>query len=326
MRPRLNVRRVVHLLLALALGATLVGQSGIVHALTFGLAGKSLSDPNFVVAWQECDKAARAAGDECIHIGAKGAAEPRYQANAIADALSSGALSALAISVTSSNVIARAVEGATIPIITFDSPFGDQEAHLSRAYVGTDNFMFGRELARITKRLHPQGGTVCLMTVEKDPNLMQRMRGVRYELSGDGAGLDKRLSGAGGWTELPRCPWNSADNPTRALNQLAFTLSNLKPDVFISLGHWPVLDTAGYRAVVEPFRARLLGKQPLVIVAVGSITPDYASLLDEQLVHGYVSIDFERIGRECYELMKAAANGERLPAVTHDPATVRVGE
>jgi len=312
-------------LMTVALGASLLSTATQAGGQTFGLAGKRLDDPNFVAAWRGCAEAAREAGDECIHIGAPGAASSRNQAQAISEALQSKSLAAIAISVTSSPMIARAVQTAGMPIITFDSPFSETDTGLSQAYVGTDNEDFGRELARAAKRLHPQGGTLCIMTADRDRNLAQRVHGVRSELSGLGSLPEgQRLNGEGGWTELARCPWNSADDVARTMNELSITLNHLKPDVFISVGHWPIIDAAAYRKVVAPSRAALEARRPLMIVAVGKIMPEFVALMNEQLVHGYVSIDFERIGRACYRLMRSAVDHVPVPAVTYDPPVVRM--
>lgn len=232
--------------------AWLCGAS-LAHGLTFGLVGKSLDDPNFVRAWQGCVLEAKNSGDKCLYFGGPGAADPRFQRQAIEAALRTHRLDGLAISVTASDVVAQALQGSKVPVVTFDSPFNEHHAPLSRAYVGADNLAFGHDLASAAKRLRPQGGTVCLMSAANDLNLAQRVQGVRQGLAGASTLPNgQRLTGQGGWTELPRCPWNSADQIDRTMTELAITLKHLKPDVFISVGHWPVVDVAAYRQAVAP--------------------------------------------------------------------------
>ena len=305
--------------------AVWLGAATLAHGLTFGLVGKSRDDPNFVRAWQGCALEAKKSGDECLHFGGLGAADPRFQKQAIEEALRTHRLDGLAISVTASDVVAQAFQGSKVPVVTFDSSFNAPYAHLSRAYVGTDNLAFGHDLANAAKRLRPQGGTVCLMTAANDLNLAQRVLGVRQGLAANRQlPAGQRLTGEGGWTELARCPWNSADQTDRAMTELAITLKHLKPDVFISVGHWPVVDVAAYRQAVAPYQADLVAKHPVMVVGVGHIAPDYAALLQDKLVHAYVSIDFEEIGRKSYTLMRALASGKPVVPLNFTVNLIRV--
>lgn len=288
--------------------------------LTFGIVGKSVDDGNFIDAWQGCADEAKRFGDQCLHLGGRGPSQPRMQAQAIEEALASKQFDALAISVTSSRFIAKAVGNASMPIFTFDSPFAAAESHLSRAYIGTDNLAFGRALAKIARQLRPQGGSVCIITAMHDPNLQQRVRGVRQELSGDPAlSGEQNLAGEGGWSETRRCPWNSADDPNHTMNALSITFNQLQPDVIISVGHWPVLDAQAYRKTVQPVQQALQQKQRIVIVGVGKIHPPQAALLRDKLVHGYVSIDFPKMGKLTYQVMKAAKEGRPFAPITYTP-------
>jgi ribose transport system substrate-binding protein len=290
------------------------------YALTFAVLGKSMDDHNFVAAWRGCDEEARAHGDRCVHIGSRGAATPGLQVRALQQALKSKRFAAMAISVTHSDLIAAEIIEATIPIVTFDSPLNAKDAALSRTYVGTDDLALGRDLARIALRFRPRGGTLCLMTAANDPNLALRVQGVRQQLSGNPhIPEQQRLNGERGWTELARCPWNSADKVDRTMDQVTATLTHLTPDVFLSVGHWPVMNPAAYRRTVTPFRKRLAGKTPIVIVVVGALQPAYRALMDDGLVHGYVSIDFVGMGRLTYLRMKEAQGGKPLPAQSFAP-------
>lgn len=309
--------------------AVLALTSGVALAqgLTFGVVAKSVDDGNFVDTWRGCDAEARRSGDQCVLIGGKGAAHPRHQARALASALKSRQFDALAISVTNSELIALALKGTKIPVFTYDSPFDIDHAELSRAYIGTDNAEFGRELARIARRLRPQGGSLCIMSAAHDPNLMLRVRGIRDELGANpDAPPDQLLKGEGGWTELARCSFDSADDSAKTMREISLALKEVRPDVFISVGHWPVVDAAIYRRTIQPYRKNLAAMRPLVIVGVGKIHPPQAALLEERLVHGYVSIDFPKMGQQTYLVMKAALSGKPFEPVTHTPDAVVVGK
>ena len=291
----------------------------------FGLVGKSLDDGNFIEAWRGCDEEAKSSKDNCILLGGKGPADPRFQSAAIDEALKTNRFAAFAVSVTDSGTIAKTLQSAKVPIITFDSPFISKDEHLSRAYVGVNNEEFGRDLARVAKRLRPQGGSICLMTDANDPNLALRVRGVRKELSlNNHFPDDLRLNGEGKWTESKRCPWNSGDKIERSMDEITVTLKNIKPDVFLSVGHWPVVNPKSYRLVTGPFREDLIKKKRIMIVGVGKITPEYAALMDEKLVHGYVSINFKEIGKKSFKLMKAAVEGKAIPPLVYTANMIKI--
>lgn len=307
----------------LSLLLLLVPHVALAAGLTFGIVGKSVDDGNFVDAWQGCQDEARRFGDECKLLGGHGPAQPRIQAQEIDAALKINQFDALAISVTSSRLIAQTLQGSNMPVFTFDSPFEAKDASISRAYIGTDNLAFGRALAKIAKKLRPQGGTICIITAMHDPNLALRVRGVRQELSGnEEASAEQRLEGAGGWSESKRCPWNSGDDPLHTMTALTITLNKLLPDVILSVGQWPVLDSVSYRKAVQLIQQDLITKKRLVIVGAGKIQPEQAALMRDKLVHGYVSIDFPKMGKLTYKVMKAAAEGKPFAPITYTPDVV----
>lgn len=286
----------------------------------YGLVAKSTSDQNFVEAWKGCQEAAMADGNRCVLLGDEGPASPHIQRYAIEQALASGQFSALAVSVTNSEFVAQSVAQADIPILTFDSPFAPRNRHLQKAYVGTDNEGFGRDLAMLTKWLKPDGGSLCIFTVEHDPNLALRVQSLRQELAGETTlAQGQALAGEGGWHELERCPTMSQADNTQAITQLQGTLSAIHPDVIVSVGHWAVEVPDNYRATTGPYRQQLLKGETLFISGVGHISAAYQALISDGLVHGMVSIDFAEIGRITYQRMKEAAAGETLPATTFTP-------
>jgi len=307
----------------LAVLFSLVGKAALAGGLTFALVVKNVEDVNFIDAWRGCSAEAKRHGDSCLLIGGPEGSAPHFQANAIKEALKTNRFKAMAVSVSSSEMVADAVKSAQIPIITFDSPFAPREQHLSRAYIGTDNVEMGRELARLAKRFRPRGGSIMLMTAAHDPNHAERVQGVRQELSGDARWPEgSQLNGENGWSELPRSPWNSGDRAERAADELNTTLKHLRPDVFISVGHWPVLDTQAYRRIVGPFTEDLVTQKRIVLAAVGRVSQDTHDLLKESLVHGFVCIDFYAMGKVCYRKMKLAAEGQPIPPVINLPNVI----
>jgi len=290
------------------------------EALNFGMVAKSTSDKNFVDAWKGCQEQALKDGNQCVLLGDEGTASPHIQRYAIETALASGTFSALAISVTNSPFIAQSIAQADIPILTFDSPFGPRAKQLQAGYIGTDNRGFGRDLAMLAQWLRPEGGSLCIISVEHDPNLEERVQAVRQQLAGSASLMpEQSLRGEGGWHELERCPrLPNADNE-QAMTQLRGILSSTHPDMVISVGHWPVEIPDQFLRTVAPFRDALTSEKTQLVVGVGFISEAYQRLISDKLVHGMVSIDFVEMGRMTYHRMKDAAAGRPVPDNTFTP-------
>ena len=290
---------------------------------TLGMVSKSLTDPNFVAAWQGCQDAASKKGDRCIHIGVEGMTHPRHQVNALTQALKKDSLDALAIAVTHSEHIARALQNIRIPVITFDSPFNEQHKVLSKSYVGINNVQVGRDIATIAKKLYPNGGKVCLMTVVHDPNHALRLKGIRQTLSGNRQfSGDSKLTGEQGWYECSRSPWNTADNIDRTMDELIYTLRTIQPNLLIVTGHWPVIDAGRYRQEIAPYQAQLTTGKTKILVTLGE-KGDADQLLNENLIHGYAEIDFYSIGQQSYRLMRNLIEDKSVPDVYYVPSKIR---
>lgn len=291
-----------------------ISHTVLAKGLNFGLVAKSTDDANFISVWRGCNEAAKSSGDKCTLLGPKGSAQLRLQEAVVLSAVKNPQFDALEISVISSKFVARALKNIQIPVITFDSPFNKRYEYLSNAYVGIDNITFGKYLAKIAKQLLPEGGTVCFMSAIHDPNLARRILGARIEFSAN----NKLTSSArlnGKWTETSRCPWDTSDNHARSLAQLEYTLKNIEPDVFISVGHWPITDRLAYIKVVKPFRENIISYKTLIIVGIGNQSrEDVDSLMSNGLIHGFVSIDFTELGRKVYLTMKKLAEGKVINA------------
>lgn len=298
--------------------------------LRFGIAGKSADDANFLAVWEGCAKAAKQAGDECVNIGLPGPANVHKQDGAIADAVDKG-IDGLAVSVTNSEWLARSSLGKAfvkkIPVITFDSDLDQSHAYLRRGYIGPDNLKVGSDLAQLALRFRPVGGTLCLMS--GDPyniNLNERIAGVRRMLSGQGTyPANRKLQGEGGWREVSRCPFFNFDQPAMAIEQMKAALVGEKADVFVSVGHWPVLEPDRYRqGLAELKRADRDFDKRAIIIGIGKLMPAQQQLLQERLVYGYVSIEFEEMGRIAYFYLKRLVKGKGIPRLTYTKHSIYV--
>jgi len=319
----LPIRTLTCFLTALAFASS----SAVVHAegRLFGLVAKSRDDPNFIDAWRGCASVAEARGDSCVLLGAPGEAQARLQAQQVQQAVGSHRFDALAISVMNSRMVRNALNLTGIPVITFDSPFDTANETAQRSYVGIDNMAFGVQLGRAAKALRPGGGTLCLMSAAHDTNLAERVHGVRRALSGDARWpAGKRLTGEGGWTEAPRCPVQTGDSIPRTMTELNLILGHISADALVSVGHWPVVDTPAYRNAIKPYETKLKARKQVVVVGIGRPTDAITGLIDEGLLHAYVSIDFSEMGRATARVMGQLVAGETVPAQVISPVTVRI--
>lgn len=302
----------------------LLSTNASAEGMTFGIAGKRLDDINFITVWQGCQQEAQKFGDTCIHIGEQGPAHFRIQDISISNVTKNKkGIDGLAVSVINSGWLAKySLNWAfkkNIPIITFDSDLHKAHAHLRSAYIGMDNLEVGRELGRVAKKLRPQGGTIWLMSSELHNNLNERLMGIRQELSGNPLfPSKKKLAGEGGWTEHRRSAWNCADDEERSIKQMEISLADSKTDVFVSVGHWPIVNTELYRRSVTPLKGTLLDTdKKIIIIAVGELLPEQMELLNEKLLHAYVALDFEEMGRKSYYLLKNLVIGKKIPQVIY---------
>ncbi len=287
----------------------------------FAVLGKSSDDPNFIDVAAACALVALKQGDSCELLHCPGSANPRLQVYALQKALRSKRYDAIAISVTMSQPLAALLtEHQDMPIVTFDSPFDEASSHLSLAYVGPENMSFGRDLAKIAKKIKPNGGRIIIMAADHDPNLQERVMGVRKELSGDDTlSGNTPLQGENGWIESIRSPWDTGDSIQRTMDQLSFSFKELDVDVVLSVGHWPIVQPDVFRATVKPFQYKLKQQKVLMIAGVGNVSPKVQSLMDDNLVTGVVSINFPMIGQQLYQVMSAVVAGRSVQSETVIP-------
>ncbi len=297
--------------LAGPLFGALLASGADAEPLRFALVAKRVDHPFFIQAGEGCAEAARAQGDTCLLLGAAGPTHFRRQNQALEQALDMG-LDGIALSVTHSQWLAdHALKRASrTPLITFDSDLGPAERHLRLGYVGLDNQLFGRRLARLAQHFRPQGGRLCILSGNlQDTNLQERLQGIRRQL---GAARDgDRLDGENGWRELNRCPLYSSDDQQTALLQLATLLDGNSVDVVISIAAWPSLQAATFRQRLGELGEHV--SHPVIIMTTNEPDAAQLELLDEGLVQAYLDIDSREMGRQSYWMLKRLAQGKTVP-------------
>ena len=127
-------------------------------------------------------------------------------------------IDAIAVSVLDAElytpVIDKCVKNGKKPIITFDS---DAPNSNRLAYVGTDNYAMGQELAKLLKQIQPTGGYYGIVSGFGE-NLNQRVRGVR-----DG------LADTPSWKEVNSSPKNGMEDIAISLEKM-YELANENKD------------------------------------------------------------------------------------------------
>jgi ribose transport system substrate-binding protein len=252
---------------ALALGGGAAHAEGKTFAMVFKVLNNAFTPP----LQQGCEAAAKELGDTCIFIG-----PPEYNEAAevqmVQDMVQRG-VDGLAVSAGNPKAMARALKLAkdrNIPVVTFDSDVLPEDAALRLTFIGTDNYLFGAELAKKVLEVKPHGGTACIQSgAPASLNLNGRVQGIRDTLAG--TTRDKpapKLTGQNGWTEPPGCPVYNNDDIRLAAQQVQDVLTaNPKLDAFIAVGGWAQYAPQAYTQAVMTQKSRLDAKD--LVISMG---------------------------------------------------------
>ncbi len=296
-----------------------------IYAKTFKFAvvSKEANSPFFTLSKEGCmDAASSIDGVECIYKGPT-ETNTRLQ-DIIIEQLIQDGVDGIAVAVINSDFIAKnsikLAKKAGIPIITYDSDFGQKHKNLRLSYIGSNNFDLGKALGNELKKIYPNGGLVCIQAgVKGTINLNSRIQGVRLALSnGDKLSLDERLNNPNGWKEYRRCPFYSWENRERASNQLDKILSDEEKISFIAVGGWAQY-SKNYRNVIEKYKYKFINKD------IAYISADTSNLQLELLKN---SLSFINIGQNPYEMGRQAiftlhniVQGKEYKEIIYTPLT-----
>ncbi|WP_462157469.1 substrate-binding domain-containing protein [Pseudoalteromonas sp. GB56] len=268
--------------------------------LTLAVVGKTKNDTFYQASFSGCKAFTESHPDvECIYDGSDDYQDVRTQVLIVEELLNQD-IDGLLVSTTDSEFLAgRALTLAQrkgIPVVTFDSDLLPQHAHFRLAYVGTNNFDFGVALGEAAKKFSNQENqSVCIQSGhETTPNLNERIKGVRYALSGR---ADIRLDGRSGWTEHPRCPLYTLGRRDEALAQLMTLISYDPRPMFIGVAGFAQFNSK-YIEQLAPHKA-LIENQELVIVSADTEQEQLLALAD-----GLSSIN---IGQDPFEMGRKGA-------------------
>ena len=268
--------------------------------INIGVVGKTKNDSFYQQSYQGCLKFAESHPEvNCIYDGPDDYQDIRSQAIIIDELIKKG-IDGLMFSTTDSTfLVERVLKDAyqrQLPVIAFDSDLLPEHKKYRLAYVGTDNFDYGRALARYAKTVKKSDNNViCLQSGHKTtPNLNKRIEGVRFELAGEKVA---RLNGHNGWTEHIRCPLYSLGKRADALNQLKFVLDQKRPPIFIAVAGFAQFNP-DYVKTIRPYRNKILTDE---------ITLISADTEDIQLRALAMGLSDTNIGQNPYEMGRKSA-------------------
>ncbi|MBQ4861607.1 substrate-binding domain-containing protein [Pseudoalteromonas sp. MMG013] len=238
-------------------------------AVKIAVVGKTKNDSFYEQSYRGCVQFAQQHRDiECIYDGADDYQDVRTQVLIVDDLVKKG-IDGLLISTTDSKFL---VEGALkaakrqgIPVITFDSDLLSEHQSYRLAYVGTNNFDFGKALGEVAKKYRTNESQVfCIQSGHQTtPNLNERIDGVRHSLnSGARVPLDKGNT----WKEYERCPFYTMGRREDALNQLLAMVRAANPPIFIAVAGFAQFNPR-YIEMLRPYQDKIKNRQAVIISA-----------------------------------------------------------
>jgi ribose transport system substrate-binding protein len=243
--------------------------------MVFALVPKNMNNPFFDQARDGCKKAEKESGGkiECYYIGPGEHGGGDEQVQVVQDLITKK-VNGIAVSPSNAPAMAKALERAKtagIPVTTWDSDLLPQDKGLRKTYIGTHNYDIGVNLAKITMKLKPKGGTICIQSGgPAAANHNERMQGIRDTISGKKSKEPPgdRLTGQNGWTEVEGCPLYTNDDFPLSVKQMGEILAKY-PNLtaFVPTGGFPQFVPNAYKQVVEKNMDRIKSGKTILVVA-----------------------------------------------------------
>jgi len=290
----------------------------------FAIVPHSVTDGNFIAAFEGARQAARIGGDEVIFLGAPDIAHMLGQIQALQEALDLGVdgigFAPLNAAPILASPVFRDIQQRGIPLVLFESDFPEAHRGLRHGFVGTDGVEMGRALGRLAKRLRPSGGNVLIIAGEEGhESIERRVEGIRQVL-----GLRRSSAEAARWQENVRSPLYSGGDYDLALQQMKFGLEHQDVDIVIAAGWWPQM-AKDYADIIRPFHDQLARGDKVIIS--GDASDRQLNYLELGLSQGNVAQNFFAMGQQVYWSLRRLSRGENLtqetfftPVKVHEPS------
>jgi len=258
--------------LILSLICIIFMQSTAVAKTTIAVIGKTKNDSFYIDSFKGCQEFAKNQKEdeiECIYDGPLDYQNARSQGNLVRAIIEKNVDGILVSTTDSKYLVDNALKLAkekNIPVMTFDSDLLPEHQRYRLAYVGTNNYGFGVALGTYAKKYKRPGTTeICIQSgSQTTPNLNDRIRGVRFALSGKND--NKKLNGENGWIEHKRCPFYSLGKKPQALSQLKYISSLIDPPIFLAVAGFAQF-SPDYIKEMTPFKHRILARDLIIISA-----------------------------------------------------------
>ena len=308
-------------LIAATAVAMLVAPFASAQEYTFALVPKAMNNPFFDLARDGCFKAQDELADvTCEYIG-PGEHTELEQIQIVQDLITKG-VDGIAVSPSNAPAMAKALEAAAdagIPVLTWDADLLDEDKGLRAAFVGTNNYDIGVNLAKLAMERHPDGGTICLQTGgAAAANHNERLKGARDTLAGAdmGEAPGAALAGENGWTELSACPLITNDDGNVAVQGMTDILAaNPDLDVFLSTGAFTMWFDNAYRQAAEPYKDKLASGDLTIVVA--DTLPMQLEQTKDGLGNGLVGQRPFEMGYKAMFMLKDLVEGKTLQDPTY---------
>ncbi len=284
--------------------------------MRFALVPKAMNNPFFDRARDGCYKAASELSEvECYYIGPAEHTEME-QVQIVQDLISQG-VDGIAVSPSNAPAMGKALrraKAAGIAVMTWDSDLLESDKANRVTYVGTKNYDIGVNLAKLTMKMKPRGGSLCLQTGGASAaNHNERLQGIRDTLSGMSSETPpgKALTGERGWKEVAGCPLITDDDSAKAVQGLADILNKYGDlDVFISTGAFTQWSDNAYRQAIAPHRTRM-DKRELVVVVADTL-PMQMQQLKAGASHGQVGQRPFEMGYQAMYVLRDIKAGKKV--------------
>lgn len=308
----MNIKTVA--ITALCISSLVAGSAIAQDKKTLAIVVKGLDNPFFEQINLGCKKWMSENADsayECLYTGPASSSDEAGEVQIVDDLLTRG-VAAIAISPSNAPAMANRIRAIapTIPVMTLDADFLEQDRDLRKTYLGTDNYLMGVKMAEQASKLKSNGGTVCLQlgNVAAD-NINARAQGFRDTIAGS-MKVD-RLTGQNGWTEIAGCPLYTNDQADLANQQMSDVfIANPDLDAFILIGGWAQFAPQAYAQVTDQVMDKLNSKE-LIIIA-GDTLPPQTKAFREGRSHSQVGQRPFEMGYRAPDVMIQLINGEKV--------------
>jgi len=304
-----------------AAALALIGAPVLASAQTkmvFALVPKNMNNPFFDQARDGCKKAEKESGGkiECYYIGPGEHGGGDEQVQVVQDLITKK-VNGIAVSPSNAPAMAKALErakAANIPVTTWDSDLLPQDKALRKTYIGTHNYDIGVNLAKITMKLKPKGGTICIQSGgPAAANHNERMQGIRDTISGKKSKEPPgdRLTGQNGWTEVEGCPLYTNDDFPLSVKQMGEILAKY-PNLtaFVPTGGFPQFVPNAYKQVVEKNMDRIKSGKTILVVA--DTLPVQMDLMKAGYSQGQVGQRPFDMGYKSMFILQDIVNGKKV--------------